>query len=849
MAFSNQYNFNTVAEAEANWIFTDPIGTGLQATAVNSRWTWSNTTTPSGTNTVGPTNGQGGANDGYVYTEASGNPAPSGLEFFAEVDQNFDASTNDIVFSFYRNQTGPDNECTFRVQSREDGGVWTDRGQVFGGPGQQTDGTTWVQHTVDMTGLISSLNTRFRIVITTGTTGNVWNNDGAIDTVSIVGTDIVVLGGEAKYINTLTQVSTNSIISTGFTASHYSDARIVGVWSSSGDYKGMSWIRRFVSTTELELDFPLIDEDGNTVIQEVGDLFQISLNFADLDNTIAIVTGKTVQILQPIEFGTLNDSYSICFYDEAKDVRVTSNLGSYPMRFNGGLIVFGHLYDYDTRRFSNSVNFTSTDDGANGNQLVVFSESTKVWWLGGSLLFQVTPARFPGGGAAGSTAAEWQKWWGISTNADIVSPGGGAPWSNNAESQEFINIDSNPNSNNAIGFRIADGTLLGGSVKISSDNVISPFGADANGDYIIGAEPNERFNVSDIGWNNTKTTFWRSSQARNQTIRANNIITSDRRSGTGVNPGSNPLNTAVISFYYSDSYTNVLENTKFSILRSDNSLENTYLADSSGVINGEVLEATVTGFTENVVDNNWSYNLYLYGYSFISGVFSTTTVRTLSGTAKNVELGGLINQVEDSEITVDLITARSIDTQENTIRTYDSVLAVFYDNFLTQKRIPVIKTGETLNFINNDIIITTNTGSPIINGNTITLNVGSLGEYTGNILTTGVVDEGNVQVLGSITDSNGFRSNKVITLTGIANPSKVHLFNAGLTPTDLDYEIDTQLVTNGTYSFVFKAGQNITADVRVNNLQNRIIEFNVLLGLNDINIPISQQTDRIYENN
>jgi len=330
-------------------------------------------------------------------------------------------------------------------------------------------------------------------------------------------------------------------------------------------------------------------------------------------------------------------------------------------------------------------------------------------------------------------------------------------------SQEFINIDSNPNSNNAIGFRIADGTLLGGSVKISSNNVISPFGADANGNYIIGAEPNERFNVLDLGWNSNKTTFWRSSQARTQTIRANNIITSDRRSGITAQPGSNPLNTAVISFYYSDSYTNVLENTKFSILKSDDSLENTYIADSTGVINGEVLEAVSTGFAENVVDNTWSYNLYLYGYSFISGTFSTITTNTLSGIAKNVELGGLINQVEDREITVNLEAARNITTQEETKRTYDSIMAVFYDNFLTEKRSPITKSGDTIDFLDSNVIITSNTGLPIINGDTITINVGSVGEYTGNLNTTGnVINE--VPVNGLINGEKFVIEGEVVSL-------------------------------------------------------------------------------------
>ena len=180
MAFNNTYNFDSLAAAEANWIFSDPIGVGLQTQNTGRRFCWHNDQTASGTNTVGPTQGQGGAGDGYVYTEASSG-AEAGDQFFAEIDSNFDASTNNIVFSFYRNQNGADNECTFQIQSNENGAGWINRGVLFGGVGQQTNSTTWIQHTVDLTGLINNASTRFRIVITLGSTGNIWNNDGAID--------------------------------------------------------------------------------------------------------------------------------------------------------------------------------------------------------------------------------------------------------------------------------------------------------------------------------------------------------------------------------------------------------------------------------------------------------------------------------------------------------------------------------------------------------------------------------------------------------------------------------------------------------------------------------------------
>ena len=64
------YTWNSLGSAdESNWTFTDPVGTGVQTENTARRWCWTDTDTVSVD--IGPTSGQGGNPDGYLYTEAS----------------------------------------------------------------------------------------------------------------------------------------------------------------------------------------------------------------------------------------------------------------------------------------------------------------------------------------------------------------------------------------------------------------------------------------------------------------------------------------------------------------------------------------------------------------------------------------------------------------------------------------------------------------------------------------------------------------------------------------------------------------------------------------------------------
>jgi len=187
MAFNNTYTFPSLATAETNWNFTDPIGTGLQANNTARRFSWHNaSTTSSG---VGPDAGQGDA--GYVYTEMS-SPGANSDVFEMELDVNHDASTNNITFNYYFGYRGDGNNGTIQLQSNENAAGWVNRGaaETLDQNGDVvSDPFVWLSKSVDMTGLISHASTRFKLVITQGNNGTSWNKDVGVDTVNVVGTN------------------------------------------------------------------------------------------------------------------------------------------------------------------------------------------------------------------------------------------------------------------------------------------------------------------------------------------------------------------------------------------------------------------------------------------------------------------------------------------------------------------------------------------------------------------------------------------------------------------------------------------------------------------------------------
>lgn len=140
------FTFDTRTGTDADsFLYTDPLATDAtlpQTTGTSRRWCWADADTPS--TGVGPTSGQGGSPDGYLYTEASGSSLAD--EFLLEFDTTLNATLEQWQFNFYTNQRGTDNNASCQVQINESGGGWTDVGAMFGGPSDPnkvaTDGVT-----------------------------------------------------------------------------------------------------------------------------------------------------------------------------------------------------------------------------------------------------------------------------------------------------------------------------------------------------------------------------------------------------------------------------------------------------------------------------------------------------------------------------------------------------------------------------------------------------------------------------------------------------------------------------------------------------------------------------------
>ena len=195
MSFSYSYTGSSNSELD-DWVFVGPGGTGLLTSDTGYRyWCYDTNDTPSGN--VGPTSGQGGTGDGYVYTEASTGTAPTQTEYFTMTfDNTLDANSNSIIITFYTNQRGDFNNSVCELQTSTNGTTWNTRA-TYGGssdPNKVATGGTdvWVQRTVDLTNTDTNSNTRVRFRIASPVSGgNHWHNDYGLDTISLIGTNRV----------------------------------------------------------------------------------------------------------------------------------------------------------------------------------------------------------------------------------------------------------------------------------------------------------------------------------------------------------------------------------------------------------------------------------------------------------------------------------------------------------------------------------------------------------------------------------------------------------------------------------------------------------------------------------
>lgn len=107
------------------------------------------------------------------------------------------------------------------------------------------------------------------------------------------------------------------------------NARIIGVWTSAGVFRGMAYIRRFVSTTQLELEAAVFDPvTGETVTVVAGDT-QVTQEIQPVE-TVQVETQPQLSAKEILELESIqleNDlkraKIEAMFNDQAKQINDT----------------------------------------------------------------------------------------------------------------------------------------------------------------------------------------------------------------------------------------------------------------------------------------------------------------------------------------------------------------------------------------------------------------------------------------------------------------------------------------------------------------------------------------------
>ena len=614
--------------------------------------------------------------------------------------------------------------------------------------------------------------------------------------------------------------TTVTVTTTPFVSGDFSAQRIVGLWNSAGTtFKGMAWVRRYVSTSSLELVTPFFDPaTGATVSQVVGDTVLVSKNFSESVTTGLAVSNNTVNITDgtSITFGSAGASNSVCFYDQDKLINTNT-----PVLFAGGLTVFGRLDNYATNTVSSPCNWFITAAGQVGairtsdlaaNACIyggnIDGDRSRVFYIGGNI-------NNLGGGTGGYTFVLNS----VQNNFDFASPSAGATWGVNAARHKLVNCFSQSTANNAILVRWGDGVITGGSYRFPNytSAPISVFGSDVAGSYNFATPSGQRSIVLDMG---NGQALVRSNTAINLTMVFTNLITTDYRSVTSTGGSVNPNGTN--TFYYSDSYTNlqtgstaVILNNSGVVVASETSTTNTY--------SPSLLRKTCVGAT--VTDNatSWTYGFKKYGFLPIGGTITPTTYSLDSaGNADNVVFGGPVVQNTDAGVTLSKAGAAALTTIATANDLYDATInwaasTVVRASYPTLTTYPAIVIGTTVDYESKTLIFDSLAASTfnIISGtNTVTAKSTTLAgtdkfttvkATTINILAGSTVTVG---LNGTVTNA-GVLSGEVIgnvTNTGtLGSGANITGDVAQATPTDM-----TGVTISGTLTFNTNTNTTIT---------------------------------------
>jgi hypothetical protein len=641
-------------------------------------------------------------------------------------------------------------------------------------------------------------------------------------------------GNVTSYISRILTINGAS-----FTSGNFTTPRIVSIFDNADNFKGVGYIRRWVSATSLEMEYDFFDPATNEVIAITAtDRFDVSVNLSEVATSGLTVSNTEVVVSDSLYFGISGNSRSLCLYDEEKDIRQTGGPG---WQLRGGVTIFGHLLS------------TSKDLSCHGPVNIVFSsgftlitKSTAGHFAmyGGSIFAQSTPAYF--GGYTGSQAGTLLLSKTTISQIDLISVGAGSSWGSNAGRHILRQITHAINKNNAIAMRWGDGVIEGGAFKMSGAVALSLFGTDRAGTYNIGAVAGERLVAQEVGdGTSIKPNFFRSNGAVTINVVYTNLISQNRRHVIGVYGARNVNATA--SFSYKDKYKNGVLGTKVFILKTDGSTEDSGEFVSTDDLELQVLEASITGGDIEVVEgNNWNWAALAFSKNIVSGSFATTVMSTISGDAKNVEHGANLLQTDDLDLTeTNKATVDAYTTLDNSFELYDRAKSDLYDNYLGETATTVSRSGALTDAGAYNVTIDATASSAFaISGNTITIKAST---FTGDMTTTGVITLANGAVFnGTRTDANGTVSPpRIVSVTGIVAGSRLRIYNSTTST-----EVYNAIVSGTSYTASYAEGtgysQNDVLDVRVAEISKLEFSSTVVASATGWSLLVTQEANTTY---
>lgn len=472
--------------------------------------------------------------------------------------------------------------------------------------------------------------------------------------VNITGGKYAIRSLSAAATTTVT-IATGTFVSGDFGATQ----RMVSLYTSAGALKGIAWVRQFISTTQLQLEAPFVDPiTGVFATQAVGDQVLVSKNSSESAATGFAVSfqGNLVTVTDNILMGTAGSETSLCYYDENMQYSISNGF-----TFQGGVAVFGKLVSYDgvskesfiwTRECTIRPNNDTYPTGGGTPAFNVWGTggtSAHMFFFGGAVGSPMRRSFFIGAQTTGATNKSFAL-FGTRIYYACASPSNGANWASNPERHLLYKTIHEADYNNADLILWGNGTFQGSFLSFPQSGAGTVLGIfRASGAAAFGATANNRTIVADVG-----------TGALIDDVNNGGPYTFTNTITPSVSVTRNTSSSAVpITFQFSDDYTNLKARSTVVLVRaSDSTTVTSVVNTASTTFTATVVQSTYSPTTNGVATptafyTEFNYTAKCYGYQTISGTHSTYTYSLgTAGNGTDLKLGGLINQVADTGVTL-----------------------------------------------------------------------------------------------------------------------------------------------------------------------------------------------------